>query len=125
MSDNPVRDLAELLKDSGLKVVFGLRAQGHLPTIKAMLAGGASWDQIGEAIGWHAPTARKHYDAESLADVYLAAEHARLREKVEAMLTRGADGWGPDHQHTLSGIGRQAARIAVSEVLAILAESEP
>lgn len=43
------------------RILFGLRAQEHLPTIRRMLADGASWEEIGKEIGWDAVTAREHY----------------------------------------------------------------
>jgi hypothetical protein len=45
-------------------IVFGLRAQGHLPTIEKMLAEGASWDEIGKAIHWEPATAKDFYERE-------------------------------------------------------------
>jgi hypothetical protein len=48
-------------------LVVGLRAQGHLPTIERMLGEGASWSDIGRAIGWHGPTAREWYERETTA----------------------------------------------------------
>jgi hypothetical protein len=53
-------ELVELLDSK--RVVFGLRAQGHIPTIEQMLAEGASWNEIGKAIGWHGPTAKEYYE---------------------------------------------------------------
>jgi len=44
---------------------FGLKAQGHIPTIETMLSHGKSWDEIGEVIGWHPETAKSFYDRES------------------------------------------------------------
>ena len=44
------------------KVVFGLAAQGHIPTIERMLAEGKSWQEIGAAIGWCPETAKRHYE---------------------------------------------------------------
>lgn len=44
------------------KVVFGLEAQGHLPTIQRMLDEGSSWDAIGRAINWDPATAKKHWE---------------------------------------------------------------
>lgn len=38
---------------------FGLEAQGHVPTIRRMLDEGATWEQIGQAIGWDGETARR------------------------------------------------------------------
>jgi hypothetical protein len=42
-------------------VLFGLGAQGHIPTIEKMLAAGRSWKEIGDAIGWCPETAERHY----------------------------------------------------------------
>jgi len=42
-------------------VAFGLQAQGHIPTIRAMRADGKSWREIGDKIGWMAGTAEEHY----------------------------------------------------------------
>jgi len=53
-------ELCELL--SGVTVRFGLVAQGHEKKIKAMLSEGADWETIGKAIGWHPPTAKKHWE---------------------------------------------------------------
>lgn len=44
------------------KVVFGLKNQGHIPTIEKMLAEGKQWDDIGLAIHWCPITAREHYE---------------------------------------------------------------
>lgn len=46
----------------GAKVSVGLAAQGHITLIDDMLGQGRSWDEIGQAIGWDAETARQHYD---------------------------------------------------------------
>lgn len=43
-------------------VLFGLVAQGHIPTIERMLADGRDWDYIGGAIGWMPETAKEHYE---------------------------------------------------------------
>ena len=42
-------------------VLCGLKQQGHLPTIERMLKHGATWDEIGEEIGWCPETAKEHY----------------------------------------------------------------
>jgi hypothetical protein len=68
-----MKDLFEGLEKSGLKVVFGLEAQGHIPTIESelkrrnedfendypeykgkniMTYNKHVWDSIGEKIGW-------------------------------------------------------------------------
>lgn len=44
-------------------VQFGLVQQGHVPTIKAALAQGKTWEEIGAIIGWEPDTARRHYEA--------------------------------------------------------------
>ena len=44
------------------KVKFGLFAQGHIPTIEKMLEKGNTWEEIGNAINWHGPTAKEHYE---------------------------------------------------------------
>jgi hypothetical protein len=49
-------------------VVFGLRAQGHIPTIERMLAEGASWPEIGDAIGWCPDTAREWFKRDQEAN---------------------------------------------------------
>jgi hypothetical protein len=67
MSRNLVKELAELLEECDAPVRFGLRAQGHLPTIERMLGEGATWDEIGKAIGWHGPTAERFYQMETEA----------------------------------------------------------
>lgn len=44
---------------------FGLRAQGHLPTVERMLADGATWVEIGKEIGWCPVTAEQWYQREA------------------------------------------------------------
>lgn len=46
---------------AGARVLFGLEAQGHIPTIEAMLAEQANWQEIGRRIGWDGATARAYY----------------------------------------------------------------
>lgn len=50
----------DVFKD--VKIKFGLRAQGHIPNVERMLAEGKSWEEIGNAIGWHGPTAKEYYE---------------------------------------------------------------
>jgi len=45
-----------------VKIAFGLRQQGHIPTIERMLAEGADWDAIGREIGWCPQTAEQHWN---------------------------------------------------------------
>jgi hypothetical protein len=56
MSDPDIIDLKEQL------ILFGLPAQGHIPTIQRMLSEGKSWKEIGDEIGWCPETAKKHYE---------------------------------------------------------------
>ena len=56
---DPTLGLTDLLDAT---VVFGLAAQGHLPTMQTMLANGDGWDAIAKAIGWERATARAHYE---------------------------------------------------------------
>lgn len=42
-------------------VLFGLKAQGHIPTIESMLKEQKSWEEIGKKINWCPETAKKHY----------------------------------------------------------------
>lgn len=50
------------------EVAFGLKAQGHIPTIEKMLAEGRTWEEIGRTIGWCPETARRHYEKVSLRE---------------------------------------------------------
>lgn len=43
------------------RVLFGLEAQGYIPTVERMLGDGASWGEIGFAIRWCGRTAKDHY----------------------------------------------------------------
>jgi hypothetical protein len=42
--------------------LFGLEAQGHIPTVEAALAEGVDWREIGRRIGWDGETARTYYE---------------------------------------------------------------
>lgn len=42
-------------------ILFGLKAQGHIPTIERMLKEGATWKEIGKKIGWCPETAKEDY----------------------------------------------------------------
>lgn len=52
--------ILDLLGDA--PIVFGLRAQGHIPTVERMLAEGATWDEIGKEIGWYGPAVQQFYE---------------------------------------------------------------
>lgn len=51
----------KIFEKLNVPILFGLEAQGHIGTIEKMLAEGKNWDEIGNAIGWHGPTAEKYY----------------------------------------------------------------
>lgn len=57
--DRLLKDLDILLN---MPVLFGLEAQGHIPTIEKMLAENKTWDEIGKNIGWMPDTAQEHYE---------------------------------------------------------------
>jgi len=48
--------------DPSVRIAFGLEAQGHIPTVEAMLADGLDWPAIGRRIGWHGETAKQYYE---------------------------------------------------------------
>ncbi len=54
-----MKDIPPELKNAPM--LFGLEAQGHIPTINRMLKAGASWEEIGRAIGWCPKTTEEHY----------------------------------------------------------------
>ena len=64
------------------KVVFGLKRQGHIPTIERMLKEGKNWDDIGAAINWCPITAREHYER-------VIGERYRENMKLASGLTYG------------------------------------
>lgn len=59
-----IHELCRLLEESGAKVLFGLRAQGHTGTVEFMLSRGSTWNEIGAAIGWHGPAVQQDYELE-------------------------------------------------------------
>lgn len=54
--------MGELEKFLNVPFLFGLKAQGHIPTIERMLAEGKDWEAIGNVIGWCHKTAKEHYE---------------------------------------------------------------
>jgi len=52
----------DLEKILNVPFLFGLKAQGHIPTIERMLSEGKDWEAIGKAIGWCPKTAQEHYE---------------------------------------------------------------
>lgn len=65
MSDQtpePTEEPSDLFKGlENARVAFGLAAQGHIPTVERMRAGGASWDEVGKAIGWCGDAVERFY----------------------------------------------------------------
>lgn len=78
--ENPIKELFKKADEKGLKVVFGLEAQGHIPTIEAIIKRKQEhynksfpddytnvmyakhvWDEIGKKIGWCSFTACLYY----------------------------------------------------------------
>ena len=57
-----IEKLFAAAEKAGLKPVFGLKAQGHIPTITKMLEDGRTWEQIGKVIGWCPVSAKKSWD---------------------------------------------------------------
>jgi hypothetical protein len=64
MSESLAHQLGTLLQEAGATLRVGLRQQGHLPTVERMRAEGASWAEIGKAIGWSGDAAEKWYEME-------------------------------------------------------------
>jgi hypothetical protein len=60
--DEAWKRLCDLLDEAGATVKFGLRQQGHVPTVERMLAAGATWPEIGRAIGWDGKAAQEWYE---------------------------------------------------------------
>ncbi len=63
-----LKELGELLNHLNVPFQFGLRQQGKLDTVAALLAEGKSWNEIGAEIGWHGPTAQRFYEMETKAE---------------------------------------------------------
>lgn len=75
MTDS-IKYLADKIEEKGMKVLFGLEAQGHIPTIEKILDrwnnnddgievdmtyAKCVWDEIGKEIGWCPFTAALSY----------------------------------------------------------------
>jgi hypothetical protein len=77
-------------------ISFGLRAQGHIETVRAMLRAGRSWDEIGREIGWDGNTAREYWRADQdavsdLADTILDFITVALQSFTTEQLQAAAD----------------------------------
>lgn len=80
-------ELGRLLDEAGLQIKFGLRQQGHVPTVERMLAEGATWEAIGKAIGWCPVAAKNWYERFEVpigGDPFVASErHQIFREPAD------------------------------------------
>jgi hypothetical protein len=86
-------------------VVIGLEAQGHIPTVERMLADGESWEAIGEAIGWHGPTAAEWYRYHLEGRIRsLVTREAKMREALEEI----GRAQGTEDEYRLAMIARRA-----------------
>lgn len=84
--NDPVKELADLLRELDAPIKFGLRAQGHLPKVREMLAQGMPWHDIGRAIGWHGEAVREWFGRENFADQMLTADRKRIRREMLAAI---------------------------------------
>ena len=107
------RELAELFRDSNVRVLFGLKAQGHIPTIERMLAAGDSWNEIGKAIGWDPETAKQHYERTSTIEI-------KLRGAIPAKKNR----WTILRSGRSSGIGLRKGDQDAIDSLTLQAQSQ-
>lgn len=82
-----VKALADLLREAGVRPLLGLRQQGHMPTVERMLKEGATWGEIGKAIGWVGKAVKESYRMETT----LEAGAAAYRERVYDLATRMAE----------------------------------
>jgi hypothetical protein len=106
-----------------VEVVFGLVAQGHIPTIEYLLASGEGWAYIGKVIGWEPDTVRRHYKA-YLAQKVDAGSSGRPRETsdgrkdvkpiemIAAERARQVSQEGYDHEHDDEHDLEELARLA-------------
>jgi hypothetical protein len=81
---DPVKELSDLLRELDVPIKFGLRAQGHLPRVREMVAQGMPWGDIGRAIGWQGEAVREWFGKEDFADQMLTADRSRIRRELLA-----------------------------------------
>ena len=55
-------DSEEIKRILNTPVLFGLVAQGHIPTIEKMLSEQKTWEEIGKKINWCPKTAQEYYE---------------------------------------------------------------
>lgn len=72
------------------RVLFGLEAQGHIPTIQKMLEEGKDWNEIAKVIGWCQISAREHYERYVQA-VFPTAPDDDDKEKICPLLARAVE----------------------------------
>jgi hypothetical protein len=77
----------------GVRVRFGLEAQGHIPTVERMLDEGCCWPEINRAIGWAGDAAEKNY-----------MRHLRRKHKAAIEALNAVKSWDID-QSMNHGLG--------------------
>lgn len=105
MTRDLVKELCDLLDTSGAKVQFGLRAQGHIPTIDRMLSDGSTWEDIGRAIGWVGDAARRDYETDQRIQALQRANVPVLVEILTAMAKYPT--WPTDPLHAVAVLGEE------------------
>lgn len=88
--DDPCAQLDAILREAGVKVAIGLRAQGKFDTVTEMLRHGRKWDEIGTAIGWSPDAAQRWYQIESHV---IAIERAAVEAFAAKVEQRARDAW--------------------------------
>jgi hypothetical protein len=97
---DPMDYFFEKLKENNVKIVFGLEAQGHIPTIEEELKKREDhhskdvWEEIGKKIGWDSFTACTfyfNYREEKLESLLLekGSEILRLRGLIDKAFEAG------------------------------------
>lgn len=79
--------LADLLRVANAPIKIGLRAQGHLPTVRRMLEEGRGWEAIATEIGWAASAVQEWFPWEDKYDRMLA-----IIERSKAIAGEGCNG---------------------------------
>jgi len=87
-----LEQLGNAIEASGRRVAFGLRSQGHLPTIETMLSDGASWGEIGKRIGWTPATAQEWYEREEASEQQARPATCDACEHFTLVSDNGPDG---------------------------------
>jgi hypothetical protein len=83
MSDDELKQILD-----NAPIVFGLKAQGHVPAIERILA--EAWEKIGNEIGWCPKTAREHYERHTASDRLIEAEREIAALRAELLLAEAS-----------------------------------